>query len=313
MKKRMMKNGKPIKIGMHTYSLHLFGAGESWGFEGVHAFEKAMSLEEMMDYAVEWGLDGLHLTNVDLGSLDDENLANVKKMAEDRDLFLEYNVSFNAPSDPRVNSTVEDALKNAKKMGADLVKFSLDIKRPRPLVASYFHPEVMRQIADRYDEFEKNLPLMEELGLTISIENHTDMFADEVVYLVEKLNHPDVGACCDTKNGFCVTEGFWDTLNRMAPITNCTHMADQAIEIDPNGTHSIGRSLGQGDMDIYGCIKRFVEESPLYDNRIVFELEWAQHDDTIEVAREKQMENVKTSIDYLYNEVGIGVRRHNNN
>ena len=186
-----------MKLGMHTYTLHLSGLGESWGFEGVHAFEKTMTLMQLMDNAVEWGLDGLHITNVDLETLAPAHLAEVKNAAEAHGLYLEYNVSFNAPSDPRVNSTVKDALLNAKAMGADLVKFSLDIERPHPLYGSCFHPDVMRQLSDRYNELKDNRTLREKLGLKISIENHCDTYADEVSWLVRQLSHPDVGAGLD--------------------------------------------------------------------------------------------------------------------
>ena len=39
-----------------------------------------------------------------------EHLAKVKKEAEEHGVELEPNISFNAPSDPRVNATIEDAL-----------------------------------------------------------------------------------------------------------------------------------------------------------------------------------------------------------
>ena len=55
-----------LKLGMHTYTLHFFGFGESWGFGRDHYFEQVMSLYELMDKAEEWELDGLQITKVDL-------------------------------------------------------------------------------------------------------------------------------------------------------------------------------------------------------------------------------------------------------
>jgi len=291
---------------MHTYTLHLSGFGESWGFGGAYAFEKTMSLTQLMDKAVEWELDGLHVTNVDLETLDPAHLAEVKAAAEAHGLYLEYNVSFNAPSDPRVNSTVKDALLNAKAMGADLVKFSLDIERPHPLYGSCFHPDVMRQLSDRYDEFKKNLPLMEELGLKISIENHCDTYADEVIWLVRQLNHPDVGACLDTINSLVVLEGPEACVEKMAPYANCCHFCDNKIVVDPDGTHSIGAAIGQGDIDCAKVLRTLIEKAPL--DRITFEVEYEIGGDPIEVAREKEIQACKESIDYLRNVLKVGVR-----
>ncbi len=129
---------KKMKLGMHTHTLHLSGLGESWGFDGVHEFEKTMTLMQLMDNAVEWGLDGLHITNVDLETLDPEHLAEVKAAAEDMD----YTWSTIAPSMPPVISLCQrdrsDALLNAKAMGAGSVKLGLDIERPHPLYGSCY-------------------------------------------------------------------------------------------------------------------------------------------------------------------------------
>jgi len=297
---------RPIKLGMHTYTLHLSGLGESWGFQEDHAFEQSINLLQLMDLAVEWGLDGLHITNVDLVTLDAERLAEVKAAAEAHDLYLEYNVSFDAPCDPRVNSTVKDALKNAKAMGADLVKFSLDIERPRPLYGTCMHPDVVRQLAVRYDEFKENLPLLEELGLTLSIENHCDTYADEVIWLVRQLNHPQVGACVDTMNAMNVLEGPEACIEKMAPYANCCHFCDIELVVDPDGVHSYGTSIGKGDLDCGKILRTLKENAPL--DRITFEVEYEIGDDTIEVAREKEMKACLESIDYLRNVLKVGVR-----
>ncbi|MEA4873112.1 MAG: TIM barrel protein [Synergistaceae bacterium] len=297
---------KKMKLGMHTYTLHLSGLGESWGFDGVHEFKKTMTLMQLMDNAMEWGLDGLHITNVDLETLDPAHLAEVKAAAEAHGLYLEYNVSFDAPSDPRVNSTVKDALLNAKAMGADLLKFSLDIKRPHPLYGSCFHPDVMRQLSVRYDEFKANIKFMEKLGLKISIENHCDTYADEVIWLVKQLNHPDIGACLDTINSLVVLEGPEACVEKMAPFANCCHFCDNKLVVDPDGTHSIGVAIGKGDIDCAKVLRTLMEKAPL--DRITFEVEYEIGDDPIEVAREKEIQACKESIDYLRNVLKVGVR-----
>lgn len=302
-----MKNTeRQIKLGMHSYTLHLSGLGESWGFQDAHAFEKSIDLFQLMDLAVEWGLDGLHITNVDLESLDPAHLAKVKAAAEAHDLYLEYNVSFNAPCDPRVNSTVKDALLNGKAIGAELVKFSLDIERPRPLYGTCFYPDVMRQLSDRYDEFKANIPLMEELGLTISIENHCDTYADEVIWLIQQLNHPDIGACVDTINSLVVLEGPEACVEKMAPYANCCHFCDNKLVVDPDGTHSIGVAIGQGDIDCVKVLKTLRKKAPL--DRITFEVEYEIGNDSLEVAREKEIQACKESIDYLRNVLKVGAR-----
>ena len=302
----MADRNRPIKLAMHTYTLHLSGLGESWGFTSDHAFEQTIDLFQLMDLAVEWQLDGLHVTNVDLVDLSPEHLAKVKQAAADHGLYLEYNVSFDAPCDPRVNSTVHDALVNGAAIGAELVKFSLDIDRPRPLTSSCMHPDVMTQLAVRYHEFKENLPLMHELGLQISIENHCDLFADEVIWLVRQLNDPCVGACVDTMNSLDLFEGPRECVEKMAPYSNCCHFCDVKLVVDPDGIHFIGAPIGYGDIDTRDMMRILREDSEL--DRINFEVEYEIGDDTLEVAREKELEGCKKSIAFLRDELGLGVR-----
>lgn len=303
----MIKNhGKQLKLGMHTYTLHLSGLGESWGFQGAYAFAKTMDLMKLMDLAVEWGLDGLHITNVDLESGDPKRLAEVKAAAKAHGLYLEYNVSFDAPSDSRVNETVESALLKAQTLGADLVKFSLDIKRPKPLYGSCFHPDVMIQLSERYKEFKANIPLIERTGIKVAIENHCDTYADEVIWLIEQINQPLVGACVDTINSLVVLEGPEEAVKKLAPYAFCCHFCDNKIVVDANGTHSIGVAIGKGDYDCPKILQTLKDHSPL--DRITMEVEYEMGSDSLEVAREKEIEACIDSINYLRNVLKVGVR-----
>lgn len=304
----MIKNNdRQMQLGMHTYTLHLSGLGESWGFQDNYAFTQTIDLMKLMDLAVEWGLDGLHVTNVDLVTLDPKHLAEVKAAAEAHGLYLEYNVSFHAPCDPRINSTVKDALLNAQAFGADLVKFSLDIKRPQTLYGSCCHPDVMYQLSERYREFKANIPLLEETGLRIAIENHCDTYADEVIWLIEQINHPQVGACVDTINSLCVLEGPEAAIRKMAPYAFCCHFCDNAIIINPDGTHSIGVAIGKGSYDCAKILQTLKDNAPRLD-RITMEVEYEIGGDSIEVAREKELQACLDSIDYLRNVLKVGVR-----
>ena len=83
---------KKMKLGLHTYTLHLWGLGQNWGIQA-DPRPKEMNLIQLMDRAVEWGLDGLHITGCDLESKDDQRLEEVRKAAADRGLYLEYNYS----------------------------------------------------------------------------------------------------------------------------------------------------------------------------------------------------------------------------
>lgn len=296
---------RPMKLGIHTYTLHLNGLGQNWGFVGEFR-EQDMTLEDLMDKAVEWGLDGIHLTAVDLVTKDPERLAAVKKNAEDHGLYLEYNCSLNEEFDKRLNETVESAVKVAEGIGADLVKLSLDIRRPKPLYGSCFHPDVMRQLCDVVDQIKAALPEYERTGIKLAVENHTETFADEIVWVIEQVNHPLVGACVDTINSVSVLEDPKYATERLAPYAFCCHFCDNELVRDQHGAHFIGVAIGKGDIDNKMTLQALKALAPM--DRVTFEVEWAIGDDELEVAQKKEIQACIDSINYLRNDLGIGVR-----
>lgn len=305
-------NDRQFKLGMHSYSLHLSGCGESWGFDGNYAFEKTINLNKMMELAAEWGLDVLHITLVDLDNdVSPEHLSQVKANAKKHGLDLELNVSFDAPSDPRVNATVEEALNIAHAIGAQLVKFSLDIKRTAPLYGSSLRSDIVVQLAERIREFKENLPLIEKYGIKIALENHCDLFADEVIWIVEQLHHPLIGACLDTMNSLVVGEGVEECVRKLAPYAYCVHFCDIKIVVDPNGTHSIGTAVGQGDNDCVKIMQELRANAPEALDTIVFEVELPLSGYSIEEGREIELQAARESIAYMRDKLNVGLRhRH---
>lgn len=296
--------GKKMKLGMHTYTLHLWGFGQNWGIVA-EPRPKEFSLIELMNRSTEWGLQGLHLTGCDLESKDERSLEVIKAAAEERNLYLEYNFSLNEEFDPRLNDTIKDGVLMASKLGAENAKVSLDIKRPRPLYGSCFHPLVMRQLADIYDQIMDGLGDLENTGVKLALENHTETYADEIIWLIEKINHPLVGACVDTVNSLAVLESPLDAVEKLAPYAFVNHFCDHKLDRDQYGIRFHGVALGDGDIDCLRVLNTIKKTSPT--DRITFEIEWDMADDLLEVAQQKQMEACLKSIKYAREVLGIGL------
>ena len=303
---------RQFKIGMHTYTLHLSGLGESWGFQSegkTFAFEKVINLEKLMDMCAEEGIEVIHMTLVDLDDdLSDEHLAAVKAKAKELGLDLELNISFNAPSDPRVNCTIAESLEIAHKLGCTLVKYSTDVEHPHPLSHSCMCPEAMKQMSDIVLEFKKNMPTIEKYGMKIAIENHCDLFADEVIWMVEQLNHPLIGACCDTINSLMMAEGIADCVRKMAPYSYCVHFCDNRIFADPDGTHSLGCALGDGEVDLVAIMNELREHAPAELDTIDLEIELPLSGYSIEEGRQMEIDGMRKSIKYMREVLGLGVK-----
>ena len=292
-----------MKLGLHTYTLHLWGLGQNWGIQA-EPRPKEMNLLQLMDKAVEWGLDGLHITGCDLETKDDARLQEVNQAAKAHGLYLEYNYSRAEEFDGRLTDTVEEGVHITHKLGADLAKLSLDIRRPRPLYGSCFHPTVMRQLCDVYDEVMAVVPLLEKTGIKLALENHTETFSDEIIWLIEQINHPLVGACVDTVNSMGVLENPEDAVEKLAPYAFSNHFCDHKLDRDQFGIRFHGVALGDGDIDCFKTYNTIRELSPT--DRITFEIEWDMGEDSVEVARQKEMDACIKSIKYARDVLGIG-------
>ena len=295
--------GKKMKLGLHTYTLHLWGLGQNWGIQA-DPRPKEMNLIQLMDKAVEWKLDGLHVTGCDLESKDDARLQEVREAAQSRGLYLEYNFSLDEEFDPRLTDTIANGIAITDKIGADLAKLSLDVRRPRPLYGSCFHPQVIRQLCDVYDEVKAAIPLLEKTGIKLALENHTETFADEILWLIKQIEHPLVGACVDTVNSMGVLENPETAVGKLAPYAFSNHFCDHKLDRDQFGIRFHGVALGDGDIDCFKTYKTIRDTSPT--DRITFEIEWDMGEDSLEVAREKEMDACIRSIKYAREVIGIG-------
>lgn len=294
---------KKMKLGLHTYTLHLWGLGENYANFNEYR-PKEMTLMQLMDNAVEWGLDGLHITGCDLETKDEARLKEVREAIKAHNLYVEYNFSLNSEFDHRINDTIEEGIKIASALGADIAKVSLDVRRPRPLYGSCFHSDVMKQLVNIYEEIKAALPLMERLGIKLAVENHTDTYADEVIWLIKQINHPLVGACVDTVNSMCVLEDPMSAVEKLAPYAFVNHFCDHKLDRDEFGLRFHGVALGDGDIDCVKAYNTIREVSPT--DRITFEIEWDMEGDSLEVARQKQLDACIRSIKYAREVLGIG-------
>jgi sugar phosphate isomerase/epimerase len=198
---------------------------------------------------------------------------------------------------------VEAGIRIAEKLGADLTKLSLDIRRPRPLYGSCFHPGdaaavrlfTMRLLA---------LPLLERTGIRLALENHTETFADEILWLIDKINHPLVGCLRRYGELHGGPRKSGNRRQKARTLCVCNHFCDHKLDRDQFGIRFHGVALGDGDIDCFKTYRTIRELSPT--DRITFEIEWDMGEDSLEVAREKEMDACIRSIKYAREVLKIG-------
>lgn len=295
-----------MRLGMHTYSLYHHGIAEDWaGFK--LPWPRQMDIWQLMDYIVELGLEGIHMDDKAFGSMDEKHFNRVRDYARERNLYLEYN--FAMPSqiyDSSVQHEIEDGIGIARAIGADVAKIGMNLSRPQPVAASKFHPQVMEQLEGVVKKLKIAAPLAEKSGIRLAVENHTDAFSEEVIWVLDRVNHPFVGACIDTVNGLHVTENPITAVENLAPRAFTNHFRDNKIIIQPDGFKMTGAALGEGDLDMQRAYE-LIHQNPEV-NRLNIELDLQCPLDDMQEALRVEREALQRSIRYCREVLGIGIK-----
>lgn len=290
-------------LGLHTYSLYLHGIGQAWADFNL-PWPRQLSTLELLDQAVRWGLDGLHLDDGVLESLEPAYLEEVGTAARERDLYLEYNFSMDLGEQGiGIQHDPAEAIATAKFLGADIVKLSMDLIRPRPVAASRFHSEVMAQIKSVASRLKQLVPAAEAAGVKIAVENHCDTFSEEILWLLDQVNNPLVGACIDTVNALMVMEDPMEAIENLAPRAFTNHFRDDRIEFQRHGFKLTGTAVGDGDIDIKRAYEIIKTQSSM--KRINIETEMEIPLDDRETALRMEKETIVRSIKYCREVLGI--------
>ncbi len=291
-------------LGLHTYSLHLHGMGQNWGGFKLQ-WEPVWDIFGLMGEAKKLGLEGLHLTAADLGSTDQAHLRAVCRAAEESGLYLEYNFSLDASEyDDRLTHTMEEGISIAESIGSDIGKISMDVKRPHPVCGSAFHPAVIPQLEEIARKAEKAAPVAQNAGVRLCLENHTEAFSDEVLWIINRVNHPYVGVCVDTNNSLMVGEDPLIAIRKLAPVSFTNHFSDHRIVFDQYGCRITGVATGTGDVPMREAYQ-VIKANPNM-KRLNIEVEFDPGNDSPAEARRREYAAVVESIRFVRQELCVG-------
>lgn len=293
-------------LGLHDYSLNAFGAAQTWvGDDRLPPWPRQMSAFQFLDKLVTWGLDGGQIDDALLESLDQSYLREVGAAAAERGLFLEYDFSLDrAGWGVGVQHDLGDALETVTALGADVLKISIDMERPRPLASSRFHPDVIAQLEDEARLLRRYGSEAEARGVRLAVENHTDLFADELVWLLDLVGHPSVGACVDTMNAGPMLEDVMRAIEVIAPRAFTNHFRDERVTLGSTGYRLVGGPIGQGDLDVRRAYELIRDLSP--GDRLIIENAPDIPFDDMTAALAAAEAAVEESVRYCREVLGVG-------
>lgn len=292
-----------MKLGLHTYSLNLHGIGQAWaGF--TCPWPRQLSTFQLFNLLVDLDLEGVHLDDGVLEYLDAGYLKEVGAAARDAGLYLEYNFSMDRGRfGIGIQHDLTAAIETARNLGADIVKVSMDLSRPRPVAASRFHPKIIEQMEEVADLLAVAAPLAADHGIRLAVENHCDCFSEEILWLLDRVDSPVVGACIDTVNGLHVTEDPMAAIERLTPRAFTNHFRDDRIEFQRWGFKLVGAAVGEGDIDMRRAYELFRDRSSMDRINIETELETPLGD--MQRALDMEIGAIRRSVRYCREVLGI--------
>jgi len=157
------------------------------------------------------------------------------------------------------NGTVEEqltrALKASQIFGARCMRTILGGDPERP------------QIEMHIDNMIKALrPLRSRIldsGVKLAVENHGgDLQAREMKMMIEAIGADVMGVCLDSGNPVWMLEDPHLTLETLIPYAETSHVRDSAVWKVPEGIAVRWVNMGEGNVDIDGWIRKFVQAKP---------------------------------------------------
>lgn len=221
---------------------------------------------QYLDYCAGWKATVVHFSEIRfIGSLEDANLKQVRAYAEKLGIEIEIGMRSICPTskafDPKQGSAEEQLtrmIRAANIAGSKLVRAFLGTMADRtgdiPIEGHIENAaKVLRAVRSRAIDAD----------VKIAIENHAgDMQGRELRMLIEAAGPDFVGACIDSGNPLWTIEDPHVTLDQLAPYVLTSHIRDSIVWRVPQGAAVRWVPMGEGNVDIDGYVRKFVERCP---------------------------------------------------
>lgn len=215
-----------MKIGIDSYCFHRF-FGEVYPQQKQPPF--TMTMDDFLDFAKELGVDGVSLESCFFPSFDREYLADLKAKLDqygfDRVYAWGHPDGLERGQKPEEYEAMVRSIDYAVAIGADVMRVvgSSFTWRKEP-----HGPQVKALI----EQFRRAVPLAEQAGVKMAVENHIDFTGDEMVAMIEAVGSPNFGINFDTGNFLRLLDDPIKGMQKLAKYTFATHIKDLKINPD---------------------------------------------------------------------------------
>ena len=242
-----------MRVGVDSYSFHRFFGELRAGEDGV---ETSWNTVDFISTVKEMGVDGISLETCFF-----ENEKDIWNDLEDisRQGDIELVIAWGHPYGLEMGLSrdafleVRETISRSADAGIFLIRI---------VIGTYIHwnKEHPKETVDR------TVPILadlcnqaERLGVEIAVETHCDLPVNYLLKLLKRVNSPSLGIVLDTGNIVRIGEDLQDSTRLLAPYVKMVHVKDLIMDNAPIGDPGglwLSPSIGEGDLDIKGCLTR---------------------------------------------------------
>ena len=228
------------------------------GSVGGNQFTAVQFLDYLSSIKLTWAM-----VSIPAAMLDDEAaIRQVREHADKLGIKLQLAHGSVCPSSKSFNpqlgtleAQVTRALKISQIFGAKCMRCILGGDPERPQIEMHVDNMIkaVRALRSR----------IVDSGVKLAVENHGgDLQAREMKMMIEAVGKDVMGVCLDSGNPVWMLEDPHFTLETLIPYAETCHVRDSAVWKVPEGIAVRWVNMGDGNVDIDGWIKKFIQAKP---------------------------------------------------
>lgn len=219
-----------MKVGIDSYCYHRF-FGEVYPNQNPPS--KQLTLEDFIKQAKELEVDGVSLESCFIPRFDKEYLSEIKEMLDEFNFDRVYAWGHPHGLEGGKNKAAYDEMiehiEYANAIGAKVMR----VVGSSPL---FYFEDHGPQIEKLSQMFTNAMKVADTYSLKLADENHIDYNADEMLELIQNVNHPNFGINFDTGNFVRIQDDPIQGMEKLAQYTFATHIKD--LKVNPQATEN---------------------------------------------------------------------------
>jgi sugar phosphate isomerase/epimerase len=184
---------------------------------------RRMSLDEFIACAHAHGARGVSMESFMLDDTGPERITRLRRLLDESGLARVWAWGhpggLGSGTDPEKLLDLKRHVDIARSLGASVMRICAGSRRTRTRPWSE-HRALLLPLLEAAADYAASRQI------TLAIENHVDLLADELVELLTSLAHPALGVCFDTANNLRMFEDPTVVAEKLAPYAKAVHLKD---------------------------------------------------------------------------------------